>query len=189
MPHTSAAHTPPAEPPPATAQPAVFTAPRHQVSITTVTLNDQGRVLLVRDPWQAPEWTLPTAALEAGESVRQAAVRCVRERAALPVEPDRITGAYKALAPAHLNLTWIAAPATDRPARHGALWVPTHEALELLRADDADHAPTGRPPLAQRLLDAHAPFGTHMRLHRPRPPAAHTAHGVPAPGAHRPPAR
>ncbi|WP_028646663.1 NUDIX hydrolase [Nocardiopsis sp. CNT312] len=183
MPHTSAAHTlPAAEPPPATAQPHWFTAPRDRVSITTVTLNDEGRVLLVRDPWQAPEWTLPTGTLHQGESVRQAAVRCVRERAALAVEPDRVTGAYKALAPLHLNLTWIAAPASDRPARHGALWVPIPEALELLRADDADQAPTGRPPLAQRLLDARAPFGTHMRLHRPR-------HQGTAQGAHRPPAR
>ncbi|MEV2274345.1 NUDIX domain-containing protein [Nocardiopsis sp. NPDC049922] len=152
---------------PGTSQAQVFSCPRHQVSVTTVVLDADDFVLLVRDPDQGPEWTLPTGPVDQGEHIRSAAVRCVRERARVGTDPDRITGAYRSPHPAGLNLTWVAAPTTDQHPRHGAVWVPYVEALELLEADDRDAFGTGRLPLAQRLVDALAPFGTHMRVYRP----------------------
>ena len=57
---------------------------------------DDGRVLLVKrgHPPLAGEWSIPGGALEAGETVREGAVREVREETCLTVEPAELLGVY-----------------------------------------------------------------------------------------------
>ena len=57
---------------------------------------ERGRVLLVRrgHPPQAGEWSIPGGVLEVGETLREAAVREVREETGLRVDPLVLLGVY-----------------------------------------------------------------------------------------------
>lgn len=65
------------------------------VGVGAVIIED-GRVLLVKrgHPPLAGEWSIPGGVLELGETLREAAVREVREEACLTVEPGELLGVF-----------------------------------------------------------------------------------------------
>ncbi len=57
-------------------------------------LDDQGRVLLIKENYDRRRWGLPGGALEPGESPEDAVVREVREETGVTVTIDHLVGSY-----------------------------------------------------------------------------------------------
>lgn len=60
---------------------------------SAVVANDQGEILLQRRS-DNDLWSIPGGAMEPGETIRQTAVREVREETGIEVEPTRLVGIY-----------------------------------------------------------------------------------------------
>lgn len=60
---------------------------------SAVVANDQGEILLHRRS-DNEFWSIPGGAMEPGETIRQTAIREVREETGIEVEPTRLVGIY-----------------------------------------------------------------------------------------------
>jgi 8-oxo-dGTP diphosphatase len=80
-------------------------SPRHSVSVSGIVIDDHGRALLIsrRDNHR---WEPPGGALELGESIHDGLRREVREETGLDVEPIALTGVYKNMSRAIVNLVF-----------------------------------------------------------------------------------
>lgn len=75
---------------------------RHSVSVAGVTVDDAGRVLVIKRRDNG-EWQAPGGVLEAGEQIEEGLRREVLEETGVHIEPEQLTGVYK-----HMGLGVVA---------------------------------------------------------------------------------
>ena len=80
-------------------------SPRHSVSVAAVITDDHGRALLIRRR-DNHRWEPPGGILELGESIHDGLRREVREETGLDVEPISLSGVYKNMTRAIVNLVF-----------------------------------------------------------------------------------
>ena len=80
-------------------------SPRHSVSVSGIVSDDHGRVLLIcrRDNQR---WEPPGGILELGENIHDGLRREVREETGLDTEPIALSGVYKNMTRAIVNLVF-----------------------------------------------------------------------------------
>jgi ADP-ribose pyrophosphatase YjhB (NUDIX family) len=133
-------------------------SPRHSVSVSGIVTDDHGRVLLIRRR-DNQRWEPPGGVLELGESIHDGLRREVREETGLDVEPVVLSGVYKNMNRAIINLVFRCkitggALATNDEAT-GFRWATESEVPGLM--DEA---------YAIRVLDAlHEATGAAVRPH------------------------
>jgi 8-oxo-dGTP diphosphatase len=80
-------------------------SPRHSVSVSGVIADDHGRALLIRRR-DNHRWEPPGGVLELDESIHDGLRREVREETGLDVEPIALSGVYKNMTRAIVNLVF-----------------------------------------------------------------------------------
>jgi 8-oxo-dGTP diphosphatase len=83
----------------------VATRPRHSVSAIAVVVDQIGRVLLQRRRDNGA-WEPPGGVLELGERILDGLVREVREETGIDVEPVTLTGVYKSMTHAVIEMVF-----------------------------------------------------------------------------------
>ena len=78
-------------------------SPRHSVSVSGIVIDDHGRALLIRRR-DNQRWEPPGGVLELGESIHDGLRREVREETGLDIEPIALSGVYKNMTHAIINL-------------------------------------------------------------------------------------
>jgi ADP-ribose pyrophosphatase YjhB (NUDIX family) len=79
--------------------------PRHSVSVSGIVTDDHGRALLIRRRDNG-RWEPPGGVLELGESIHNGLQREVREETGLDIEPIALSGVYKNMTRAIINLVF-----------------------------------------------------------------------------------
>ena len=79
--------------------------PRHSVSVAGVITDDHGQALLIQRA-DNHRWEPPGGVLELGETIHDGLRREVREETGLDVEPIALTGVYKNMTRAIINLVF-----------------------------------------------------------------------------------
>lgn len=111
------------------------TDPLHYVSVAGVTLDNVGRVLLIkrRDNGQ---WQAPGGVLELGETLEQGVVREVAEETGVSVEPTRLTGVYKNVHKNVVALVFrcevVGGQALPTEESQDTRWIEVEEAMRLM---------------------------------------------------------
>jgi 8-oxo-dGTP diphosphatase len=80
-------------------------SPRHSVSVSGIVADDHGRILLIRRR-DNHRWEPPGGILELAESIHDGLRREVREETGLDIEPIALTGVYKNMSRAIINLVF-----------------------------------------------------------------------------------
>lgn len=117
------------------------------VLYVSVVLPDRGTVLLLGN--EKDGWQLPTAVVQSGESVQQAAQRAVREATGVAVALTNLVGMYTSPAPS-MHIVFTAYTTPDRvqpPLGSLARWTTPDEALALIGGEQGPEA------LLPRILD------------------------------------
>jgi ADP-ribose pyrophosphatase YjhB (NUDIX family) len=79
--------------------------PRHSVSVSGIIIDDNGRALLIRRRDNG-RWEPPGGVLELGETIDDGLRREVREETGLDIEPIALSGVYKNMTRAIVNLVF-----------------------------------------------------------------------------------
>lgn len=69
------------------------TPPKHIVSAATITINQQGEILLIKGPRRG--WEIPGGQVEEGESLKEAAVRETKEESGIDIEVTKFCGVFQ----------------------------------------------------------------------------------------------
>ena len=135
--------------------------PRHSVSVTGIVIDDHGQALLIqrRDNHR---WEPPGGVLELGEAIHDGLRREVREETGLDVEPVALTGVYKNMSRAIVNLVF-------RVKVTGGTLAPNDEATGFRWASQEELPSLMPEAYAIRVQDA---------LHDPGTPAVRPHNGV-----------
>ena len=80
-------------------------SPRHSVSVSGIVIDDHGRALLIRRR-DNQRWEPPGGILELGESIHDGLLREVCEETGLGIEPIALSGVYKNMTRAIVNLVF-----------------------------------------------------------------------------------
>jgi ADP-ribose pyrophosphatase YjhB (NUDIX family) len=80
-------------------------SPRHSVSVSGVVIDDHGRALLIRRRDNG-RWEPPGGVLELGETIHDGLRREVREETGLDIEAIALSGVYKNMTRAIVNLVF-----------------------------------------------------------------------------------
>jgi ADP-ribose pyrophosphatase YjhB (NUDIX family) len=134
-------------------------APLHSVSVAGVTIDDAGRVLLIRRRDNG-QWQAPGGILELEETFEGGVIREVFEETGVRVEVERLTGVYKNVARGVVALVFrcqlVDGEATPSDEASEVAWIPVGEALERMSAAFAvrvDDAARSSPRVACRAHD------------------------------------
>jgi 8-oxo-dGTP diphosphatase len=80
-------------------------SPRHSVSVSGIVIDDHGRALLIRRR-DNQRWEPPGGILELGESIHDGLRREIHEETGLDTEPIALSGVYKNMPRAIINLVF-----------------------------------------------------------------------------------
>jgi 8-oxo-dGTP pyrophosphatase MutT (NUDIX family) len=109
-------------------------SPRHVVAVAAVVLDENGKLLLVKSPRRG--WEIPGGQVELAESIRDAAVREVREESGIVVELLEFCGIFQNVPKGVCAFLFTAKPtggalaASEESLEVG--WYPPIEALEMV---------------------------------------------------------
>ncbi len=71
----------------------MYTPPKHIVSAATIVLNNQGEILLIKEPRRG--WEMPGGQVEEGESLKDAAIRETKEESGIDIEIIKFCGIFQ----------------------------------------------------------------------------------------------
>jgi 8-oxo-dGTP diphosphatase len=121
-------------------------SPRHSVSVSGVIIDDHGRALLIRRR-DNHRWEPPGGILELDESIHDGLRREVREETGLDIEPIALSGVYKNMTRAIVNLVF-------RCKITGGVLAANDEASDFRWATEAEVTGLMDEAYAIRVLDA-----------------------------------
>ena len=127
-------------------------SPRHSVSVSGIVIDDHGRALLIRRR-DNQRWEPPGGILELGESIHDGLRREVCEETGLDIEPIALSGVYKNMTRAIVNLVF-------RCKITGGGLVTNDEATDFRWASEAEVPGLMDEAYAIRVLDALRESGT-----------------------------
>jgi 8-oxo-dGTP diphosphatase len=82
--------------------------PKHVVGAEVLVMNDDKKILLIKNPKRG--WELPGGGVESGESIRNAAIREVKEEAGIDVQLLKFCGVHQNLTLNICNNIFIGEP-------------------------------------------------------------------------------
>lgn len=82
--------------------------PKHVVSAATITLNDEGDILLIKGPRRG--WEMPGGIVEEGESIKEGAIRETKEETGIDVEITKFCGIFQNVEKSICNTLFLAKP-------------------------------------------------------------------------------
>lgn len=111
--------------------------PYHIVGAEVVVMNDEQQILLIKDPIRG--WELPGGQVEKGESIKQAAIREVKEETGIEVELIKFCGVNQNLARDICHHLFLAKPVagslTTSVESEEVGYFPLEQALDLIARD------------------------------------------------------
>ena len=106
----------------------------HLVSVATLVMNDNGKILLVNSPWRG--WEYPGGLIESGESFLKALRREVREETGVEIEVLGFVGICKNVERDVVNIDfvskYVSGELTTSDESTEVIWAYPDEALELI---------------------------------------------------------
>lgn len=87
---------------------ANYSPPKHILSAAAVILNEHGEILLIKSPLRG--WEMPGGQVEEGESLKEAAVREVKEESGIDIEVLRFCGIFQNVKESICNSLFLAKP-------------------------------------------------------------------------------
>lgn len=86
----------------------VYSPPKHILSAAAIVLNEKGEILLIKGPERG--WEMPGGQVEEGESLKEAAVREVREETGIEIEVLSFCGVFQNVKDSICNTLFLAKP-------------------------------------------------------------------------------
>lgn len=83
-------------------------SPKHILSAAAVILNKQGEILLIKGPLRG--WEMPGGQVEEGESLKEAAIREVKEESGIDIEVLKFCGVFQNVNESICNTLFLAKP-------------------------------------------------------------------------------
>lgn len=83
-------------------------SPKHILSAAAVILNKQGEILLIKGPLRG--WEMPEGQVEEGESLKEAAIREVKEESGIDIEVLKFCGVFQNVNESICNTLFLAKP-------------------------------------------------------------------------------
>ncbi|WKA56644.1 NUDIX hydrolase [Planococcus shixiaomingii] len=111
-----------------------YTPPKHIVSAAAVVLNENQEILLIKGPRRG--WEMPGGQVEEGESLKEAAVREVKEESGIDIEVVKFCGVFQNVHGSICNTLFLAKPIGGQPTTSSESlevgFFPIEEALQLV---------------------------------------------------------
>ncbi|WP_128894325.1 NUDIX hydrolase [Longirhabdus pacifica] len=102
--------------------PTPYQIPKHIVSASTIVINTQNELLLIKGPRRG--WEMPGGQVEEGESLQDAAIRETKEESGIDVEVLQFCGIFQNVEKSICNMLFLAKPI-------GGQCTPSPESLEV----------------------------------------------------------
>lgn len=106
----------------------------HLVSVATLVVNGEGRILLVKSPWRG--WEYPGGLIEPGETFNEALRREVREEAGVEIEVLGFVGICKNIERDVVNIDfvsrYVSGDLTTSDESTEVIWADPLDAMELV---------------------------------------------------------
>ncbi len=107
---------------------------KHFISAATIVLNDRNEILLIKGPDRG--WEMPGGVVEAGESLKEAAVRETKEESGIDVEIIKFCGIFQNVKQSICNTLFLARSVgghpTTSPESLEVGFFPIDEGLEMV---------------------------------------------------------
>ncbi len=111
-----------------------MSVPKHIVSAATIVLNEQGKILLIKGPRRG--WEMPGGQVEEGESLKDAAIREVKEESGIDIEVTKFCGIFQNIDSSICNSLFLGkvvrGTPTTSPESLEVGFFPIAEALEMV---------------------------------------------------------
>ena len=78
-----------------------YSLPKHTISAAVIVINSGGEILLVENPRRG--WEMPGGIVEAGESIKEAAIREVKEESGYDIKIVKFCGIYQYIGRSVIN--------------------------------------------------------------------------------------
>jgi len=88
--------------------------PKHILSAAAIVLNEKREILLIKGPRRG--WEMPGGQVEEGESLKEAAVREVKEESGIDIEVVKFCGVFQNVGGSICNMLFLAKSIGGRPA-------------------------------------------------------------------------
>lgn len=112
----------------------VYSPPKHILSAAAVVLNNQGEILLIKGPRRG--WEMPGGQVEEGESLKDAAIREVKEETGIDIAIEKFCGVFQNVESSICNTLFLAKPIggkeTTSPESLEVAFYPIAEALQMV---------------------------------------------------------
>lgn len=82
--------------------------PKHILSASTIVLNENGEILLIKGPRRG--WEMPGGQVEEGESLKEAAVRETKEETGIDIEVTKFCGIFQNVSAGICNTLFLGTP-------------------------------------------------------------------------------
>ncbi|WLR42565.1 NUDIX hydrolase [Bacillus carboniphilus] len=108
--------------------------PKHIVSASTIVLNEEKDILLIKGPKRG--WEMPGGQVEEGESLKEAAIREAKEETGIDIEVIKFCGVFQNVRSSICNTLFLAKPIGGKPTTSEESlevgFYPLEQALEMV---------------------------------------------------------
>lgn len=111
-----------------------YIPPKHIVSAAAIVLNEAGEILLIKGPRRG--WEMPGGQVEEGESIKDAAIREVKEETGIDIEITTFCGIFQNVQGSICNTLFLGKPVGGVPTTSSESlevgFYPIEKALEMV---------------------------------------------------------